>query len=98
MTGLEYSIHDILTVGVRAQTLSRLFNLREGFTADDDKLPKRVMKAFKTGPLADVEISDEAFDWAKRRYYELMQWNPETGVPRQECLQSLELEGLLAFE
>ncbi|MDH3675640.1 MAG: aldehyde ferredoxin oxidoreductase family protein, partial [Anaerolineae bacterium] len=67
VTGLTYSLHDILKVGARAQTLSRLFNLREGFTADDDKLPKRVRKAFKTGPLAGVEITDEAFEWAKRR-------------------------------
>jgi aldehyde:ferredoxin oxidoreductase len=95
MTGIEYGIHDILAVGARAQTLSRLFNLREGFTADDDKLPKRVMKAFKSGPLAGVEITSEAFDWAKRRYYELMKWDPDTGVPSPACLNELELEALL---
>ncbi len=39
VSGVEYSIHDVLAVGARAQTLSRLFNLREGFTAADDKLP-----------------------------------------------------------
>lgn len=95
VTGLEYGIHDILSVGARAQTLARLFNLREGFSADDDRLPKRVMKAFKSGPLAGVEITDEAFNWAKRRYYELMKWHPETGVPSEACLVELELTGLL---
>ena len=95
VTGLKYSIYDILNVGARAQTLSRLFNLREGFTADDDKLPKRVMKAFQSGPLADVEISDETFDWAKRRYYELMKWDPDTGVPSEACLAELKLEHLI---
>lgn len=94
-TGLEYGIHDILNVGARAQTLSRLFNLREGFTADDDKLPRRVMKAFKRGPIAEVEISEDSFAWAKRRYYELMKWDPDTAVPSEECLQELELDGLL---
>lgn len=98
VTGVEYSIHDILAVGARAQTLSRLFNLREGFTADDDKLPKRVMKAFKDGPLAGVEINEESFNWAKRRYYELMKWHPDTAVPSAECLQELGLEGLLEKE
>jgi aldehyde:ferredoxin oxidoreductase len=97
VTGVDYSIHDILAVGVRAQTLSRLFNLREGFTADDDKLPKRVMKAFESGPLAGVEITPEAFDWAKRRYYELMNWNPDTGEPSQDCLHDLELGELLKW-
>ena len=95
VTGIEYGIYDILAVGERAQTLSRLFNLREGFTADDDKLPRRVMKAFESGPLAGVEITDEAFNWAKRRYYELMKWDPDTGVPGNDCLKALELESLL---
>jgi aldehyde:ferredoxin oxidoreductase len=95
VTGIEYGVHDILAVGARAQTLSRLFNLREGFTADDDKLPKRVMKAFESGPLSGVEITDEAFDWAKRRYYELMNWDPDSGVPNNACLKELELENLL---
>jgi aldehyde:ferredoxin oxidoreductase len=94
-TGIVYDIHDILNVGARAQTLSRLFNVREGFTAADDKLPKRVMKAFKSGPLAGVEINDDDFAWARRRFYELMQWDPETGVPTEACLEALELQDLL---
>ena len=96
ITGVEFSVADILNVGARAQTLARLFNLREGFTADDDRLPKRVMKAFKTGPLAGVEITPEAFDWARRRYYELMHWDAVTGVPTPECLAELGLDSLLA--
>jgi aldehyde:ferredoxin oxidoreductase len=95
VTGVEYDLHGVLRVGARAQTLARLFNLREGFTADDDKLPKRVMRAFESGPLAGVEISEEAFDWAKRRYYELMEWEPETGTPTAQCLAGLGLHGLL---
>jgi aldehyde:ferredoxin oxidoreductase len=95
VSGQEYSIHDVLDVGARAQTLARLFNLREGFTADDDKLPKRVMKAFKSGPIADVDISPQAFEWAKHRYYELMKWDPETGIPSDECLRELQLTQFL---
>ncbi len=94
-TGLLYTIHDILNVGARAQTLARLFNLREGFTADDDKLPKRVMTAFKSGPLAGVEINQESFDWAKRRYYEMMQWDADSGTPSQDCLHWLDLDTLI---
>jgi len=92
VTGLDYSIHDILKVGARAQTLARLFNLREGFTADDDKLPKRVRKAFGKGPIAGVEITDQAFEWAKKRYYEMMKWDPETGVPSEDCIKELEID------
>ncbi len=95
VTGIEYSIQDVLTVGARAQTLSRLFNLREGFTADDDKLPKRVQKAFKKGPIADKAMTDETFAWAKRRYYEMMGWDAETAVPTPTCLDQLQLTPLL---
>ncbi len=95
VSGVEYGIHDILAVGARAQTLARLFNLREGFTAADDKLPKRVMTAFESGPLAGIEITAEDFAGAKRRFYELMKWDAETGEPTATCLRELGLEELL---
>ena len=95
VSGLEYGIHDILAVGARAQTLARLFNLREGFTANDDRLPRRVMQPFASGPLEGIEITDEEFAWAKRRFYELMEWDPETGAPTGECLHELGLDSLL---
>jgi aldehyde:ferredoxin oxidoreductase len=96
VTGLEYDIHDVLNVGARAQSLSRLFNYREGLTAGDDELPKRVRKAFKKGPIAGVEITDETFAWARRRYYELMGWDADDGRPGQACLQRLEIDELLS--
>lgn len=95
VTGIEYVIQDILEVGQRAQTLSRLFNLREGFTAEDDRLPKRVMQAFTQGPLAGVEIKPETFEWAKKRFYEMMFWDRDTGIPNRVSLQKLQLIGLL---
>jgi len=96
VTGEAYSVDDVLDVGARAQTLARLFNLREGLTAEDDRLPKRVMEAFTEGPLAGIEITEEAFNWCKHRYYELMGWDPKTGEPTDECLRELGLDDLLA--
>ncbi len=95
VTGVDYSVRDILRVGERAQTLARLFNLREGFRADDDRLPKRVRKAFQKGPLAGVEITDEDFAWARQRYYQMMGWDPQTGVPGPERMLELGLPDLL---
>jgi aldehyde:ferredoxin oxidoreductase len=95
VTGVEYGIHDVLAIGARAQTLSRLFNLREGFTEADDKLPRRVLEAFDRGPLAGVEIAEEDFNWARRRYFELMNWDPDTGTPTEDCLHRLGLDRLL---
>jgi aldehyde:ferredoxin oxidoreductase len=94
-SGVEYSVPEVLAVGERAQTLSRLFNLREGFGAADDRIPRRVMQAFQTGPLAGVEIKTETFDWARRRFYELMGWEPDTGIPSRESISRLGLDGLL---
>jgi aldehyde:ferredoxin oxidoreductase len=95
VSGVEYSIHDILAVGERAQTLSRLFNLREGFTAADDRLPSRVMTAFDGGPLEGDGISNEDFAWFRRRFYERMEWDPDTGEPTEECLRGLGLDRLV---
>ena len=94
VTGHNYSAHDLLAVGERAQTLSRLFNMREGFSVEDDRLPRRVMKAFKEGPLADVEITDEMFLNARNYWYGLMGWTDE-GIPTSERLDKLGLNGLL---
>jgi aldehyde:ferredoxin oxidoreductase len=95
VTGHEFTPQELLTVGERAQTLSRLFNLREGFSAEDDRLPRRVMKAFVEGPLAGVEITDEAFFHARNHWYSLMGWTEE-GVPTAERLQTLGLSQILA--
>jgi aldehyde:ferredoxin oxidoreductase len=97
VSGQEYGIHDILDVGARAQTLARLFNLREGLTAADDRLPNRVMTAFESGPIEGSAIASEDLERFKRRFYEVMGWESETGAPTAECLRELELERLLEF-
>ena len=78
-----------------AQTLARLFNLREGLAAADDRLPKRVMQAFDKGPIEGSGISDQDFDWFKHHFYERMGWDPESGQPTDECLRNLGLDRLL---
>ncbi|MBN1315945.1 MAG: hypothetical protein JXA42_10770, partial [Anaerolineales bacterium] len=96
ITGIEYGIQDVLAVGARAQTLSRLFNLREGLTADDDILPQRVMEPFREGPLAGIEITKEDFIRARRQFYELMGWDPVSGEPTLECLANLDIARFLS--
>lgn len=94
-TGIEYGAPDVLAVGERAQTLARLFNLREGFTAEDDVLPRRVMTAFDSGPIEGEGIADEDFAWFRRHFYERMGWDPETGEPTEERLRALGIQNLL---
>ncbi len=94
VTGVTFSARDVLDVGARAQTLSRLFNLRQGFTADDDRLPRRVMQAFEEGPIAGDGISDEDLAWFRRGFYRAMGWNEETGVPTARCQRDLGIDAL----
>ncbi|MCS7040793.1 MAG: aldehyde ferredoxin oxidoreductase C-terminal domain-containing protein, partial [Caldilineales bacterium] len=94
VTGHDYDPQAVLAVGERAQTLSRLFNLREGFTATDDRLPRRVMEAFTEGPLAGVAIDEAAFHAARQYWYGLMGWTAD-GVPTRARLEALGLTDLL---
>lgn len=94
VTGHEYTVHDILAVGERAQQLARLFNLREGLTQADDRLPKKVMVAFNEGPIAGIGIAEDTLNHARQMWYGLMGWTPE-GVPTAERLAALNLQDLV---
>ena len=52
------------------------------------------MRAFAEGPLAGVEINEEAFFAARDYWYGLMGWTPQ-GVPTPERIQALGLAELL---
>lgn len=42
ITGWDIDGNGLITIGERANNLQRLFNLREGFTVEDDIIPERV--------------------------------------------------------
>jgi aldehyde:ferredoxin oxidoreductase len=90
-TGWELTLDDLLRIGERATVLARLFNLREGFTAADDRLPERMFTPSENGALAGVAIDREEFSHALQQLYTLKGWDPETGVPTRERLEALEL-------
>jgi aldehyde:ferredoxin oxidoreductase len=75
----------------RGMTLMRIFNLREGFTREDDRLPERFYESPQAGPLKDVKIDPDAHREAVEVYYQLMGWNQD-GVPTRACLTALDLE------
>ncbi len=90
-TGWETNIFELLLLGERRINMMRMFNLREGFTVEDDMLPGRIFEPLKGGPSDGNKIDKEAFLEARRQYYELMGWNPETGVPTATKLEELGL-------
>jgi aldehyde:ferredoxin oxidoreductase len=73
--------------------MARLFNVREGFTAVDDKLPQRYFQPKTNGALSKKGLDPEMMEKAKRYYYVLMGWDPNTGVPLPEKLEELGITG-----
>ena len=74
----DWSVEGCLEVGERIWNMERLFNQAAGFTADDDKLPKRMLKeAIKSGPTkGQVSRLGEMLP----KYYEIRGWNPKGEV------------------
>jgi len=88
-TGWDVTSFELMKVGERANTLARLYNLREGLSAMDDRLPERVYSPTTNGPLSNVRIDRENVDEAIHTYYAMMGWDPETGIPTKAKLNEL---------
>jgi aldehyde:ferredoxin oxidoreductase len=88
-TGWDVSEYELLKLGERALTLARVFNMREGLTADDDELCERSYGPTQGGALAEGGIDRDELKQAMHTYYGMMGWDRETGVPTVERLQEL---------
>ncbi len=89
VTGWNYTVYEAMKMGERVATISRVFNLREGFTAADDQLPKRFFSPTPRGALKQTAIDPQAMAEAIRTFYELMGWERETGIPTSAKLAEL---------
>ncbi|RMF91199.1 MAG: aldehyde ferredoxin oxidoreductase [Methanobacteriota archaeon] len=97
VTGWDTSLEDLLTVGERAITMARLFNIREGFTASDDTLPERFFHHYEACGRVYGGVNREAFADALKRYYRLMGWDEE-GVPEKKRLHELGIDEMATGE
>jgi aldehyde:ferredoxin oxidoreductase len=91
-TGWDVTLEEVFQIGERATNLARIFNVREGFRAEDDTLPERIYTPLEAGALTGVTISREAFKQALLELYELKGWQPDTTAPTRERLRSLQIE------
>jgi len=92
--GKEVKAEDLDKAGERIWNLTRLFNLRAGFTAADDTLPQKIMtQALQNGPHKGRVFSAKDFAVMKQSYYFLRGWD-EGGNPTKERLEGLGLEQL----
>jgi aldehyde:ferredoxin oxidoreductase len=88
LTGVTYTVEEFLKIGERIWNNERMWNLDNGYTADDDTLPSRLLEEpIKTGPAkGEVNRLGEMLP----EYYSLRGWD-ENGVPTAEKLEELSL-------
>ncbi|MHA1722927.1 MAG: aldehyde ferredoxin oxidoreductase family protein [Candidatus Baldrarchaeia archaeon] len=96
-TGWDLTVWEMLKVGERAITMARCFNVREGFTKDDDTLPERFFKPFRSNIGVDAKITKQEFENSLKLFYGMMGWNPDTGVPTEAKLYELDVGWIANF-
>jgi aldehyde:ferredoxin oxidoreductase len=92
ITGWDTSVVEQFRVAERILTMARLFNMRHGLTAADDKLPLRFYQPKTDGVLVNKSLDKEKMEKARRYYYILMGWDPVTGIPLPEKLEELGIQ------
>lgn len=91
ITGWDTSVLELMNMGRRALTMARVFNLREGFTAEDDWLPPRFFTPTTSGPLSKTAVKPDDLRDAIQIYYKNMGWDEKTGVPTKMTLEQLDV-------
>lgn len=88
-TGIKYTEKDLRIIGERIFILERCFNVREGLTKDDDRLPERFLK--EPAPAGGAKGHIVELDKMLPEYYRLRGYD-ERGLPTYQKLKELGLE------
>jgi aldehyde:ferredoxin oxidoreductase len=90
VTGWDTNAWELWKVTERLLAMARAFNVRQGYTRADDRLPARMAEPL--GPDSPTRpIEPAALEAALSLYYEMMGWDPSTGVPRAAKLHELDI-------
>ncbi|MDY6819927.1 MAG: aldehyde ferredoxin oxidoreductase C-terminal domain-containing protein [Halobacteriales archaeon] len=85
--GIEYSPDELRVAGERIWNLTRLFNVREGFSREDDALPALLGQP---DAATDARVDPELFEEMVSVYYERRGWDDQ-GYPTGATLDRLDL-------
>lgn len=95
ITGREYDKAGFEKTGERIFNLEKMFNYREGFRREDDRLPDRFFEdAFTIGPKKGAVLDRANFDAMLSKYYKDRGWDPETTKPGDLKLKELGLDSV----
>ena len=86
-TGWDFDYDAVDLIGERAFTIKKAFNIREGWTREDDHLPWRWMhEPMKEGPSAGYVVSEEELEYMKDLYYEAKGWTKDGLIPKEKLI------------
>ncbi|MEM0350231.1 MAG: aldehyde ferredoxin oxidoreductase C-terminal domain-containing protein, partial [Archaeoglobaceae archaeon] len=85
-TGIEFTVECLAKIGERILTLKRLYDLKCGIGAKEDRLPKIVLQPLEGGSGGNVPDVEKQV----REYYDFRKWI--NGIPSKEKLRELGLD------
>jgi aldehyde:ferredoxin oxidoreductase len=88
VTGWTISDTELLRTGARIHTIKKLFNIREGWQAQDDWLPQRLLsETLPTGVGAGIGLSPDELRQMIRSYYLARGWDENGLVPAKKLAE-----------
>jgi aldehyde:ferredoxin oxidoreductase len=93
--GLEIGVVEMLLIGERNFNLLKLAAAQQGYTRNDDDLPKRLKEALPRGNSAGESIPDDVLQSAIDEYYMLRDWDKYG--PTDEKLAQLDMKEFVGF-
>ncbi|HQE93594.1 MAG TPA: aldehyde ferredoxin oxidoreductase family protein [Anaerolineae bacterium] len=87
-TGWNFDYDAVDLIGVRAHTIKKAFNIREGWKRSDDHLPYRWHhEPMKEGASAGHVVTEEELEYLKDLYYEAKGWTKEGLIPKSKLIE-----------
>ncbi len=97
VTGWQMDADELKLAGERINNMKKAFNIREGWTRDDDTLPTRVLDEPLTDGLASgVGLTQDDLDMMIAAYYDARGWTPDGQIP-EDKLRELGLADVVAL-
>lgn len=92
----DFTSDEAMRVGERVVNMMRLAALSRGFKKEDDfDVSPRLMEGPTEGPAAGAPSMGPHLKRLLEKYYDQMGWDPETGIPRKETIERLDLEDVV---
>ena len=91
VTGEDLTTDDFQTIADRIENLVRMYNVREGFSREDDTLPYRTLhEPLPDGPATGQCIGEENLNKMLDEYYLARGWD-NAGVPTEKTIKKYDL-------